>query len=975
MLATHHKTGRQVRILNHNTSHYRSAKTLVWLNKKSDVSIPWNRYEVGVLGSDTYNFLKNTLDIDIVVCLNTEDTQWIQEGNYENVRLVFASKEVLDPLGIDFFKENNVNNILCLDELHILYSYLGAQWDSTINDACILIAILLRFGVSFPLKPSLRNTFGLKISNTLIVPPKLVYITQYYQASQSKRRREIESCLQKNIENPFIDEIVLLNEKHFNHITSPKVSQVLIEKRMYYDDVIRYIKESKYDPNTIVVFANADIYLDNTARLLWSVNMDNIFFALLRYDNGQIFGPRSDSQDTWIVNAGSIQNKIWKYEDFHFSFGEQGCDNAITTEMLRMKFKVVNPSLSIKTHHVHESNVRSYDTDKIVEKNVYLYVEPTGLHDMEAITNFDSKLIANNISYEKFDRKLNCNKESTYCKMVEKQKRYEFSVNSDNTFSKPKTPIYKQNNVFQTNSGLVYDYNKIFVGNSKKSEELWTKSKVSTLSPSVSINKAYIAPYLEDYKNVENYILYYLPKILQMRKLFGNDGNFWAPNTPQFIELLKLFDWNQINVPVIPSNEISLVFCKEAYIMYPNDVNEVTKEDIQFLRSSLRDTCDDIVVFMDEEYINSDFINAIENEFGEVKVIFFSTMLERKIKLLQKAKLCILHCNKNTSWAWKYIWALQPNTKLFIIQNEMDLIGEVHHLACASELDHQVYVVPKGSLKPVLPKIFNQLKGIAKETTSLPIIYVPTSGHKGDSFREMIDIWEERGYVKKEYADCTNVWMNEIGDVLLYDRPNYDWIKQSSAKEQTWKKALFGNPKPIGNNANPWSFWARRPRLIEEMLTKDVKKTKNLVFYGKIENAVQKRNRTVHDWSKACDEFVLATENEPPRFSEQDYLDKLSQAHFGLCLAGFGKKCHREVECMALGTVPVVAPEVDMESYANPPILGLHYIRVENPDDLVKKLSQIDDDVWWRMSQACKQWYKENCSVDGIWNLTKQLIV
>ena len=267
---------------------------------------------------------------------------------------------------------------------------------------------------------------------------------------------------------------------------------------------------------------------------------------------------------------------------------------------------------------------------------------------------------------------------------------------------------------------------------------------------------------------------------------------------------------------------------------------------------------------------------------------------------------------------------------------------------------------------------------------SIPTIYVPNPTtceqfykHNGDSFREIIDLWAERNYVKKVYADCKNVWMNRVGDVLLYDRPNYDWIKNAPAEEQVWKKALFGNPKPIGNNAKSWSFWARRPRLVEAMLNTDIKKTKNLVFYGCTENAIQKKHRTTHDWSSACDtsEFVMASENESPKFSEQEYLNKLSQSHYGLCLAGFGNKCHREVECMAFGTVPVVSLEVDMTHYANPPVEGLHYVRVQNPDDLKNKLSQIDDDVWYRMSQACKQWYKENCSVDGIWKLTNRLIV
>jgi hypothetical protein len=215
--------------------------------------------------------------------------------------------------------------------------------------------------------------------------------------------------------------------------------------------------------------------------------------------------------------------------------------------------------------------------------------------------------------------------------------------------------------------------------------------------------------------------------------------------------------------------------------------------------------------------------------------------------------------------------------------------------------------------------------------------------------------------------------MSGVGDTLLYDRPTYDWIKQSPTKEQTWKKALFGNPKPIGPNSKSWSFWPRRPRLVEAMLDTPFEKTKGIVFYGKVENQVQKKNRTQHDWASCCSEFVMASENEAPKFSEQEYLNNLASAKYGLCLAGFGKKCHREVECMAFGTVPLVAPEVDMENYANPPVEGLHYIRVKSPEDLKDKLSQFDDDVWWRMSKACKKWYLQNCSVDGMWNLTKTL--
>ena len=150
---------------------------------------------------------------------------------------------------------------------------------------------------------------------------------------------------------------------------------------------------------------------------------------------------------------------------------------------------------------------------------------------------------------------------------------------------------------------------------------------------------------------------------------------------------------------------------------------------------------------------------------------------------------------------------------------------------------------------------------------------------------------------------------------------------------------------------------------------------RRVVFYGKSENAVQLRNRTKASWSSACSEFVhleSATAKYP--YTHEEYLERLRGSQFGLCLAGYGKKCHREIECMAMGCVPVVAPEVDMDSYAVPPVEGVHYLRVTDPDDLRKKTEAMDEATWEAMSAAAFQWWKENASAEGMWELTKRLV-
>ena len=903
MYATHNKTGKQIRILKYKSSTWKNNKTLVWLKPSDDFTIPWDRYEIGCVGSKHFEKIQN---VEVVICMNDDDVTWIKQGGYKKARLIFASKNVLDQIGLPFFEEKKINNILCLEEIHLLYTFIDKAWDTTINDACILVALVLRFSISFPLEANSRNLYNLKLSHTKVEPNKLYFISQYYIPKNSKRAKEVHKCLLNNINNKYIDKIVLLNETDLSSkYKSSKVEQVVIKKRLTYADVIRYINTLPDD--ITVVFANADIYLNDTIRSIWSCNIENKFFALLRYDDDEhgkfeIFGPRDDSQDTWIISSTSVKSRMWKYEELDFQFGISGCDNALTVEMLRNKFLIVNPALTIQTHHIHNSDYRTYDKDVIVDKDTYLYIEPTGLHDMEALSIIPSKNLDTTIHLSSFDRIIDSKKAGTYCKMLQKEKRYNFEENAKNSFEAQQIPIYKFNNIFQTNTGLTYNYDQIYVGPSKISSTYWSKSNLSTLSPSIHIKKGYVAPLPENVNSLENYTIYYLSKILLLREKYGSDGDFWCPNKKDFLEVLSLFDWKTNKLPLLSQTENQLTYMDESYVWFPSDNTEVSKEEINVLRNFLKpcESNECIAVYMDEEYINKHFILDLEKKHS-ISIIFQQTSLDRKISMLQNASKLYIHCSKKTEDVWKYIWAMKPHSQVIDIQNEMELNGEIHHLANAASLEHILHIVPKGALSS-----FYRSKILNDNELELPIIYVPQHegffNHAGDSFREMIDLWSEKGYINKIYGSNKNVWLNGVGEILLYDRPNYDWLKKSDSYEQVWKKALFGNPKPIGPNSSVWTFWPRRPRLIEAMLSKKTIKTKNIVFYGCIENALQDANRNKYDWSTCCDDFVLSSE---PKYTQQEYLDKLSEAKYGLCLAGFGKKCHREVECMAFGTVPI----------------------------------------------------------------------
>jgi hypothetical protein len=256
-------------------------------------------------------------------------------------------------------------------------------------------------------EPSFAEYVGqLKRQNGMIVgplkePEQLWLIQQYYVHPNSKRASELKHCLEKNIENPLIDRIILLNEKKLTLPKSDKIQQVILGRRMRYRDVFEHIL--KIPTNIITVFSNSDIYLTDSFRNLWTLDIKDKFLSLLRYEENtnELFGPRPDSQDTWVVRSDSVQSRQWDMAALDFEFGKAGCDNAINVELLKKKFVVANPSLSLKTMHVHTSEVRDYNPLDPIDKPFYLYLDPTGLHDLEPKQDLDiyKKTWSNPISY------------------------------------------------------------------------------------------------------------------------------------------------------------------------------------------------------------------------------------------------------------------------------------------------------------------------------------------------------------------------------------------------------------------------------------------------------------------------------------------------------------------------------------------------------------------------------------------------
>jgi hypothetical protein len=109
---------------------------------------------------------------------------------------------------------------------------------------------------------------------------------------------------------------------------------------------------------------------------------------------------------------------------------------------------------------------------------------------------------------------------------------------------------------------------------------------------------------------------------------------------------------------------------------------------------------------------------------------------------------------------------------------------------------------------------------------------------------------------------------------------------------------------------------------------------------------------------------VVARGRKAP-LDQKEYLRRIAAARYGLCVRGYGPKCHREVELMAFGTVPVVLPGVDIDGYAEPPREGVHFLRADSPEAFLAVTQAHDHERWLQMSRACRRWYARNVSPSG----------
>ena len=176
----------------------------------------------------------------------------------------------------------------------------------------------------------------------------MILVIQQYEPESADRRKELRRCLSINESSHQIDEIVVLDGS---------------KGRLTFGDMFRVCHE-RFGGELCVV-ANSDIAFDATFGLR-EVCREGRLVCLTRWEDES--GPRfighqindrfySGSQDAWAFIGGSLPQI-----DFDIWPGIPACEQLLNGWAVLNGIHIVDPSLSVKTRHIHASRVRHYDT-------------------------------------------------------------------------------------------------------------------------------------------------------------------------------------------------------------------------------------------------------------------------------------------------------------------------------------------------------------------------------------------------------------------------------------------------------------------------------------------------------------------------------------------------------------------------------------------------------------------------------------
>jgi hypothetical protein len=735
--------------LSFSTPTVRNQRTLVWLQHQS-TSISWSKWNTAVTSLEDYHrWTAVSVSIQAILITQTNDVEqigpdvWLDELYQvsKNVPFILIPRTILQWKSEDYWKEN-FDNLLCLDDLHEQYPFLGNSWNGTTYDAFHMFALLCRYNrlVDVPIPDdSTRPRYELSVEQG-IRPNELVLYTQYYSSSNKLRTKELRECLRKNAKCKWIDRIVLLNEKDesvawasFIPADKSKINQHIIGSRLCYSDFLKQVQSDhrQKGSNFIAALANADIYFGEETSELWNISLEDRAICLLRWDdlgNGEkkakLFGPRADSQDVWIFSSHSIHSRQWNWNHVSIPLGKPGCDNSILHGLLQHRFLLSNPALSLKTYHLHNSGFRSYQQKDTIHSPVYIHLEPTYLIDTKQVnipqTNSLQHLCNEAVSFTVHSSSMS--NEITYCTMLERDGRYKWEPTVENYYFEPAIPVYTwSNGVGVTDNGLVYDLYRIYTGRyavNQPEYNYWKNTNVDLFTPLSSCPRMAVIPFKDTvvFSHWYRYILYYLSRYLRLRELHSDkELCLWSPSAfgglPE-----RLDDWKNARQWTFSGIEWkddrpNACWANEAVGFLPSpSISELGHEDVTILREYhptwlSSPLCNDNgarkCVIVSDEIFTESYVQQFRKILPDTWLVECVTRRLDDVELERRwigASLAILVGGPNTHEKWTPLWLLPKAAVLLEFQPELTVDGECQHVAHVSDLQSWVFLLAKGSL-------------------------------------------------------------------------------------------------------------------------------------------------------------------------------------------------------------------------------------------------------------------------------------
>lgn len=197
---------------------------------------------------------------------------------------------------------------------------------------------------------------------------KHLLITQWYKTKSELRNYELQAAFLSNIDLKF-DEIIVFIEGTPAPIVSDNITYYQIDESITFKAFADMVNDERYR-DVVITLTNTDIYLDRDYLEKVSSIQKLELFAISRYENNVLTPSPQLCQDTWCIRGQPLLQSV--LDQAHIPLGRLGCESRFAEVFHAAGFKVSNPCLTIRNHHIqkeasrHNEQLRIYGTYCII---------------------------------------------------------------------------------------------------------------------------------------------------------------------------------------------------------------------------------------------------------------------------------------------------------------------------------------------------------------------------------------------------------------------------------------------------------------------------------------------------------------------------------------------------------------------------------------------------------------------------------